>query len=214
VAKLGGYHSKCYEPGTGTPVTNYGLNNDGWGYIEGTWYSGTSNYLPRLHMGLENVAQGIVHVQSVSVREDLGGGRLGPEMMVKPSMEHHLYIPDEKAYAFDKIVANAERNGVYLKLVVMEKEDKIYKKMADDGSWATSDNANGFLWHRPYGEQDPLAAASVVALSTGALGLFDQHSFLGAHERRQSVADQTLSTRRRVRKIHALPGLWCRARAR
>jgi hypothetical protein len=96
-------------------------------------------------MALENVHQGIVHVQSVSLREDLGGGKLGPEMMIKPSMEHHQYIADEKAYAFDKIVQNAERNGVYLKLVVMEKNDKIYAKMADDGGWANPDNApNGF----------------------------------------------------------------------
>jgi hypothetical protein len=144
VAKLGGWFPSCHEPGTSTVITNYGLDNDGWSYIEGTWHSGNQSFLPRLHLALENVRQGVVHVQSVSLREDLGNGNLGPEMMIKPSMEHHLYIPEEKAYAFDKIVQHAERNGVYLKLVVMEKNDKIWLKMANSGDWATTDNGAGF----------------------------------------------------------------------
>jgi hypothetical protein len=145
VAKIGGFYGDCYEPGRGTPVTNYGSNTNGWGYIEGTWSSGTNNYLPRMHLGLENVQQGLVYVQSVSMREDLGNGNLGPEMMIKPSMEHQLYIPEEKAYALDKIVESAERNGVYLKLVVLEKEDEIYRKIEDNGAWVvTQDNLDGF----------------------------------------------------------------------
>jgi hypothetical protein len=144
VAKLGGWHANCYEPGTGSPVTTYGRSTDGWGYIEGTWRSGSLNYLPRMHLGLENVRQGTVYVRSISLREDPGDGTLGPELMVRSSMEHHLYIPEEHAYALDKVVGLAERNGVYLKLVVMEKNDKIYLKMADDGTWASPDNEDGF----------------------------------------------------------------------
>jgi hypothetical protein len=144
VAKIGGWHPDCYQPGTGTPVTNYGGNNAGFGYIEGTWYSGSLNYLPRIHLGLENVLQGQVYVQSVSLREDLGNGNLGPEMIIRSSMEDQLYIPEEKAYSLDKTVENAERNGVYLKLVIMDKSDKIYFKMADDGGWANPDNEDGF----------------------------------------------------------------------
>lgn len=92
---------------------------------------------------LENVVQGMAFVEAVSLREDLGGGELGPEMMLRPSMAHHLYVPEERAYALDKIVALAEQHGVYLKLVVMEKDDKVYRKMADDGGWE-NDNVDGF----------------------------------------------------------------------
>jgi len=144
VAKLGGWHANCYEPGTSTPVTNYGRNISGFSTIEGTWFSGSNNFLPRMHLGLENVQQGWAFVRSVSVREDLGGGSLGPEIMITPSVERQLYVPEERAYSMDKVVENAERNGVFLKLVLMDVNDEIYQKMADDGSWVMSeDNLDG-----------------------------------------------------------------------
>ena len=83
-------------------------------------------------------------MRSVSLREDLGNGDYGPELMVRPSMEHQLYVPEETAHSLDRIVDHAERQGVYLKLVVMDVNDKIYFKMADDGSWAAADNLDGF----------------------------------------------------------------------
>jgi len=147
VAKFGGWYPDCYEPGTGTPVTGYGGNNTGFGYIEGTWNSGNQNFLPRMHLGLENVRQGVAYVRHISLREDLGGGNLGPETMVKPSMDMEQYIPEEKAFALDKLVRLAEQNGVYLKLVLMDKTDEVYFKMDDDGSWVTGgepDNEDGF----------------------------------------------------------------------
>lgn len=146
VVKMGGWNADCHEPGGAPVVTGYGRETTGWQTIEGRWNSGASNFLPRMHVALENVRQGIVHVRSISVREDLGNGTLGPEMLVRPSMEHHTYVPDEKAHAFDKVLEAAERHGIYLKLVVMEKNDKIYQKMRDDGGWVMSgaDNENGF----------------------------------------------------------------------
>lgn len=145
VAKLGGgWHADCHEPGTSNPVTSYGGNNTGFGFIEGRWWSAAESFLPRMHLALENVAQGAAYVKSVSLRADLGNGAYGPELMMRPSMEHQLYIPEEKAHSFDKVIEAAERTGVYLKLVLMEKNDKIYLKMQDDGSWAGPDNADGF----------------------------------------------------------------------
>jgi hypothetical protein len=147
VAKIDpGWHPDCHEPGTGTVVTTYGGDTAGVGSIEGRWDSGEHSFLPRMYLGLENVRGGRAFIRSVSLREELGGDRLGPEMMIQPSMEHELYVPEEKAFSLDRIVEHAERNGVYLKLVVMDKGDKIYSKMADDGGWVTSgpDNADGF----------------------------------------------------------------------
>ena len=145
VAKIdSGWYPTCYEPGLAAPVTSYGRNNSGFGYVEGTWYSGNASFLPRMYLALENVLQGAVYVRSVSLREDLGNGNHGAEMMDRPSMEHHLYVPEEKAYSLDKIVENAERNGVYLKLVLIDLNDMIYFRMADNGDWATTDNLDGF----------------------------------------------------------------------
>ncbi len=145
VAKLSeGWYADCHMPGTATVVTAYGRNTQGFGTVEGSWFSGPRNFLPRMYLALENVSSGTARVLSVSLREVLSDGALGPEMMVKPSMEHQHYVPEEKAYSLDRIIEHAERNGVYLKLVLMDLNDKIYFKMADDGSWADQDNPDGF----------------------------------------------------------------------
>jgi hypothetical protein len=143
VVKLGGMFPNCHEPMTSRAVTTYGLNNSQPATVEGTWNSGNRSFLPKLHLALENARGGEVHVRSLSVREMLPDGD-GPEVLVRPSMEYELYIPQAKAYALDKIVSLAERHGVYLKLVVMEKADKIYLKTEDDGRFVTArDNQNG-----------------------------------------------------------------------
>jgi hypothetical protein len=145
VAKTGGWHPDCYEPGTGTVITDYGLNNSDWGYIEGVWKLGTSNFLPSLYFGLENVIEGEVYVDSVSLREDLGNGQYGPEIMIEPSMEYELYFPQQESYALDKLVELAGQYGVYLKLVLMDKGDKIYYKLEDNGDFVSGeDNLDGF----------------------------------------------------------------------
>jgi hypothetical protein len=137
VLKLGGAFPSCHEPGTSRVVTNYGRNTNGWAEIEGDWDSGERNFLPKLHLALENVSGGGVFLRSVSVRERLLEGGLGPEILARPSMEHHLQIPQARAHALDAIVESAERAGVYLKLVVMEKDDEIYQNMTDDGGFIT-----------------------------------------------------------------------------
>jgi hypothetical protein len=147
VVKLGGWHSDCYQPGTGTLVTNYGKNNSDWGTIEGKWNSGDNYYLPRLHLALENVNQGEVYVESISIREDLGNGIYGPEILDRPSMQYHLYMPQASSYAMDKLVELAEQHDLYLKLVVLEKGDELFSKIKNEGGFVDDyepDNALAF----------------------------------------------------------------------
>jgi len=145
VAKIGGSHPDCYEPETGTPITLYGRDTDGWTELMGEWWSGDERFLPRLHLALENVRSGAAHVRSVSMREVLGGVEEGPEIVIRPSTEVHTYVAEEQAHAFDKVIANAERTGVYLKIVLGELNDKLYFKIDDDGEWVFGeDNVDGF----------------------------------------------------------------------
>lgn len=145
VVKLGGLFNNCYEPGTSRVVTTYGHNNDEWGQVSGVWNSGMRPFLPKVHLALENVTQGAVFIRSVSIRELLPDGSEGPEILKRGSMEYQVDIPQARAYSLDKIVELAERNGVYLKLVVMEKGDEIYLKTEDDGQFVTGrDNETGF----------------------------------------------------------------------
>jgi hypothetical protein len=145
VVKLGGMFPNCYEPGNNRVLTTYGRDASQWQTVEGVWNSGNRSFLPKLHLALENVKEGAAFVRSVSVREILADGTEGPEILARPSMEHHLYIPQERAHALDKVVELAGLYGVYLKLVVMEKGDEIYLKMGDNGEFVTDrDNQAGF----------------------------------------------------------------------
>ena len=50
----------------------------------------------------------------VWIEEDYGNGQFGPNILPKPWMAHHLYGEQRNSYAFDKVLALAEENGVYL----------------------------------------------------------------------------------------------------
>jgi hypothetical protein len=67
-------------------------------------------------------------------------------MLIHSNMSLETYIPEEKAYAFDKVVALAEASNVALKVVIQELNDELWIKMRDDGSWVLSgsDNTGGF----------------------------------------------------------------------
>jgi hypothetical protein len=148
VGKIGGdWDVNCYEPGVGNVVTNYGKNTSDWGTLTGTWNSGSNNFVPRIYLGLENVTQGRTNIHSISLREDLGNGKLGPEILRDPSLDYETYFREQSANALDKIVNLAEQNGTYLKLVLMEKNDALFEKINDDGtlvSGGQDDNLDGF----------------------------------------------------------------------
>lgn len=126
----------CYEPENGIAITNYGGNTPTeWRSIEGIWNSQERNYLPRFYLALDNVNEGIVYVDSVEVQEVLGSNEYGPNILNKHSMEHHLYFSQLDSYQFDKMLAGAEGYDIYLKLVVLEKGEDIFRKIGYDGNF-------------------------------------------------------------------------------
>ncbi len=133
--------------GEGAPVTGYGGNTSDWQTVQGVWNSGERNFLPRLSLSLENVVEGRAYVASASVRELLPDGGLGPEILEEHSMQYESYFPDRALRAMDDYLELAEKYGIYLKVVLMEKNDLIYYKLDDDGTFVIAgepDNATGF----------------------------------------------------------------------
>jgi len=163
VAKLqnpydGNWHTQCYnggDPENGVKVTGYGTNSLEWTYLEGEWYSEDSNTLPLFYLALENVNNLTdtvngqpwnwhpeVDIDTVFIGEDLGNESYGPNIVTKPSMDHLSYYMERNAYAFDKALELANQNNVYLKLVVMEKNEQIENEIGYDGNVAQFDNNN------------------------------------------------------------------------
>jgi hypothetical protein len=147
VGKIGvDWNNNCYESDSSNVITNYGQNTNDWAQLEGTWNSAENNFLQRIYVGLENVKEGQAYIQSISLQEDFGNGQFGPEIIMEPSMQYELYIPEQSAYALDKIIALAEQNDLFFKMVIHDKDDKIYTKFNDDGTFIydQEDNQDGF----------------------------------------------------------------------
>jgi hypothetical protein len=80
-------------------------------------------------LAMANVTSGDAYVDSVSVQEVLGNGQYGPNLVNEPSMEYELYVPEFLARQLDLTVEAAEKNNVFLKLVMIDKADKVFLKI-------------------------------------------------------------------------------------
>lgn len=154
VAKTGGWlwgdGGNCPDSGTGTPVTLYQSKATGeWQVLEGSLYSGQEDFLPNFYLALENVDSGVIFIDSVWIEEDLGGGQYGPNIVSKPWMAHHLYMEQRNSFAFDRLLDLAERYDIYLRSVIMEKNeyilnhfDEMGRPIEDNRTCYDSDPAN------------------------------------------------------------------------
>ncbi len=134
------------DPGTGTVVTDYGWQGGQYMTVEGTWNSGNRDFLPYVYVVLENVnsvEQGL-QVDRIEIREDLGNGEYGPCILGKSWFAYHYYMDQHKAWAFDKVIELAEEYDIYLKLVLMEKQDWIMCHITPAGDITDSESANYF----------------------------------------------------------------------
>lgn len=139
----GNWHTQCYEPGdpqNGVKVTGYGLNTSGWTFLEGQWSSGTSDFLPMFYIALENVnaaSNPWVDIDTVEILDPNG-----VNIVTKPSMEHQTYFMQRNSFAFDKVVDLAHQYGIYLRPVIMEKNEQIENEIGYNGNTANFSNDN------------------------------------------------------------------------
>jgi len=144
----GNWHTDCYESGVGVVVTDYGGNTNDWAYLEGEWSSGNRDFLPIFYLVLENVnavnpATGktpAAYIDYVWIQEDLGNNQYGPNIVSKPSMEHHLYFEQRNSYAFDKVVKLAKQYDIYLRPVILEKNERILNRIDYEGNLIPDDS--------------------------------------------------------------------------
>jgi PKD repeat protein/outer membrane protein assembly factor BamB len=159
VAKVGfslgnEWFDDCNDGGVGQVVTEYenqntyGTENE-WQVIQGIWNSGSNSFLPNFYITVENVNQGRAFIDYVWIEEDLGGGSYGPNVVPKPWMSHHLYFEQRNSIAFDKVLELAEQHGIYLRPVLLEKNEWAMQRMLANGS-IDSDNPSLDNFHGNY----------------------------------------------------------------
>jgi hypothetical protein len=139
VAKVGGWlwgdGDYCQDSGSGSPVTPYQPSGtSGWQILEGSFNAGDNDFLPNFYLALENVSQGEAYIDYIWIEEDLGNGNFGPNIVSKPWMAHHLYLEQRNSYAFDRLLDLAEQYGIYLRPVILEKNEWILNRISYDGT--------------------------------------------------------------------------------
>lgn len=147
VVKLGGWLGEaCALASTGTPVTPYVTDTDGtWQVVTGTLTTNSSQYfLDNLYLTLSNATGGAVYVDEVWLEEDLGNGQHGPNLVRKPKMNAHTYLEPYSAWLWDAILDEAVAHDVYLKLVILEKNDWIFNRITSSGTMTTTASNNNF----------------------------------------------------------------------
>lgn len=135
VVKLGGWLDKaCAQPDNLPPITPYIAGSTDWQIVQGTITTGADQYfLNNLYLILENATGGAAYVDKVSLQEDLGNG-YGPNVIRKPQMNFHTYFDPMRAWDWDYVLDRAAEKDIYLKIVILEKNDWIYNHIAPDGS--------------------------------------------------------------------------------
>lgn len=139
VAKMGAWlwdgEDYCYDPGTGSVVTSYvSSSTTDWSVLEGAWNSGANDFLPNFYLTLENVTGGHAYIDFVSIEEDLGDGQFGPNIVSKPWMAQHLYMEQRNSYAFDKVLDLAAEYDIYLRPVILEKNEWVANRIDYQGN--------------------------------------------------------------------------------
>jgi outer membrane protein assembly factor BamB len=99
-----------------------------WHWAEAD-FTATDYFLPNLAMILENTTDGSGYVDEISVREVLPGGALGPERLRGPRANAHLTFDPRRGAGLDHALTAAQAQGVYLRLVIAEKQDWVLDRL-------------------------------------------------------------------------------------
>ncbi len=122
----------CANSGNGTVLLGPVTATNGWEErIEEFTTDPDQYFLNNLYLALENVTSGTVYIHEVSIKEEGGDG---PEILPKNRFNYHLYFDQGASWRWDYVLDLAAEQSIYLKLVVLEKNDWIYNHIDLDGA--------------------------------------------------------------------------------
>lgn len=143
----------CDDPNQGAPLLPHISGNTDWQEVTATFKTDPGQYfLPNFYLVLDNAkvtnnpaTEGKVYIDEVRLQEVQPAGQVGPNVVKKANMSMHRYFDPAPAWQWDYILDRAAEAGVYLKLVVLDKDDLLYSRIGPDGifnpNFADEDNS-------------------------------------------------------------------------
>lgn len=111
----------------------YQTGTSDWHTVTGTWNSGSTNQLGLAILTMENTTGGTVYIDEASVREDLGNGQFGPEVLPRSKFNLQNYFSQQPSFDWDFGLDDQARLGMYQKIVIEEKQDYVYNHISPSG---------------------------------------------------------------------------------
>jgi len=126
------------------PLTAKITGNTDWVELVGTLTTvAGQTRIDYLKLTLDKRVSGTLYYTDWSLKENLSGGAYGPNVVAIPSFNKHTYVSQIEAYTADRQVELARQNGIYLKIVLEEKDDICFGNILANGT------AGSYWYHDP-----------------------------------------------------------------
>ncbi len=117
------------QAGVGTAISPYVTGSNDWCYLQGEYStSGNQFTLPNLYIVLENVISGNAYIDQVTIQEIRSDGTLAENILSKSRANSHYSMDPYRSFDYDYLIHAACTSGVFLKLVVTEKDDWLLNR--------------------------------------------------------------------------------------
>jgi len=148
-----GSTKETYAPSGSWQITDLG---NGWNRYESVFTNSrgrfTFSWSNALAIGITSGTA--AYIDEIYIGEDLGGGKVGPNVVFKGKMNYHQYFDHIPSSNYDEIFSLAERYGLHLKPVITDKEDEILTRIRlDNGTFdpnETRKNSENFYSWKGY----------------------------------------------------------------
>ena len=133
----------CDKSAKGVTMTQPIVGNTGWVTVTGTYRTRSDQYwLGDLYLTRQNATAGKVYIDEVHFWRD--GDPSRADLIHAPYANSHLHFDPLNAAKWDKYIEAAERHGVYLKLVIDEKNEWIRNHIGPDGKITPTGSNDNF----------------------------------------------------------------------
>ncbi|NLN75560.1 MAG: hypothetical protein GX139_04570, partial [Armatimonadetes bacterium] len=104
--------------------------------------SGSAQNTMSPYIKVRNTTDGTVYFTDVSLREVIEGDQYGPELVSRPNFDAYKYVSQVEAWKADHQLELAKSLGIYLKICLQEKQDKIFGRIQADGTAGGQSDGN------------------------------------------------------------------------
>lgn len=143
VKQAGWLGTSCDQPDDGRMIIGPIRSTDGWTTLTGRYTTSPGQmWLDYLYMSRENATSGNVYVDEVRVWKTSDPDQVN--LLREPEANSHLIFDPMASFRWDSIIDSAAEHGVYLKLVLDEKNEWIRNRVGLDGRMTKEPSNDNF----------------------------------------------------------------------